>query len=145
MNSLIGKFLQTQYRPLILFLLRLWFGFKNILRPPIEIFYQKNCNVKHQLLNKIYLFSKKMCPLTYIINNKYDNNKKLKFFCLKFWNLINETPRNSIFLQAFRALYGRKLKNYGTLFGDSLEVMHNEYVVTILHTTINITARDSTG
>ena len=37
-----------------------------------------------------------------------------------------------------------RLKNYGTLVVDSLEVMHNEYVVAILHTAINIT-RDSTG
>jgi hypothetical protein len=37
-----------------------------------------------------------------------------------------------------------RLKNYGTLVMDSLEAMHNEYIVKILHTTINIT-RDSTG
>src|SRR5947208_3598650 len=37
-----------------------------------------------------------------------------------------------------------RLKNYGTLVVDSLEAMRNEYVVAILHTTINIT-RDSTG
>ncbi|CAB4433028.1 unnamed protein product [Rhizophagus irregularis] len=37
-----------------------------------------------------------------------------------------------------------RLKNYGTLVVDSLEAMRNEHIVTILHTTINIT-RDDTG
>ena len=37
-----------------------------------------------------------------------------------------------------------RLKNYGSLVVDNLEAMHNEYVVAILHTAINIT-RDSTG
>src|ERR1043166_1348813 len=37
-----------------------------------------------------------------------------------------------------------RLKNYGSLVFDSLEAMRNEYVVTILHTAINIT-RDATG
>ena len=36
-----------------------------------------------------------------------------------------------------------RLKNYGTLVVDSLEAMRNEYVVSILHTAINI-ARDAT-
>ena len=37
-----------------------------------------------------------------------------------------------------------RLKNYGSLVFDSLEVMHNEYVMIILHTVINIT-RNATG
>src|SRR2546421_2618769 len=37
-----------------------------------------------------------------------------------------------------------RLKNYGSLVVDSLEVMCNEYIIAILHTAINIT-RDSTG
>src|ERR1043165_5295077 len=32
-----------------------------------------------------------------------------------------------------------RLKNYGSLVVDSLKAMHNEYVVAILHTAINIT------
>ena len=36
-----------------------------------------------------------------------------------------------------------RLKNYGTLVVDSLEAMRNDYVVSILHTAINI-ARDAT-
>ena len=35
-----------------------------------------------------------------------------------------------------------RLKNYGTLVVDSLEAIRNEYVISILHTEINI-ARDS--
>lgn len=37
-----------------------------------------------------------------------------------------------------------RLKNYGTLVMDSLEVMCNEYVVAILYSAINIT-REATG
>ncbi|RIA90614.1 hypothetical protein C1645_823147 [Glomus cerebriforme] len=37
-----------------------------------------------------------------------------------------------------------RLKNYGSLVVNSLKAIHNEYVMTILHITINIT-RDSTG
>ncbi|CAG8694747.1 6156_t:CDS:2, partial [Funneliformis caledonium] len=37
-----------------------------------------------------------------------------------------------------------RLKNYGSLVVDILEVMRNEYIVAILHTVINIT-RDATG
>src|SRR6185369_17466599 len=37
----------------------------------------------------------------------------------------------------------KRLRDYGTLYPDSLEAMRNEYVVAILHTALHI-VRDST-
>ncbi|CAG8601323.1 16836_t:CDS:2, partial [Acaulospora colombiana] len=57
--------------------------------------------------------------------------------------LISEIQDDDVYFEECITEINKRLRDYGTLYPDSLEAMHNDYVVAILHTALHI-VRDDT-